>query len=315
VERLTVVMSPLRYLARHDEALIKASSKLTAVQYLHLKDVVAQIELREESSADDLEKASTFAKVADDPEEDAEARTEAYQDFPSPGKHKGKLQATLSEVSMDSQGFPKMLQSPEDEKACKSKQAGEGASATRRRIEGGSSGSGDAWFSASTPALKTALGYRALLRSEKASAEAAASEEADTLDRVSTEGRACPKVKVSLKKGKAAAKGKAALTKAKASAKVFAKRPAAAAGALGKISQGSWIRLRTATAKTPPPRCYIVGTQDQLSTKCPLIVEVTQRWSSRYVDITHRILKSLQEDNISKEEALEMRRSLCERFP
>ena len=47
VERLTVVMSHLRYLARHDEALIKASSKLTAVQYLHLKEVVAQIELRE----------------------------------------------------------------------------------------------------------------------------------------------------------------------------------------------------------------------------------------------------------------------------
>jgi len=31
VERLTVVMSHLRYLARHDEALIKASSNLTAV--------------------------------------------------------------------------------------------------------------------------------------------------------------------------------------------------------------------------------------------------------------------------------------------
>jgi hypothetical protein len=124
---------------------------------------------------------------------------------------------------------------------------------------------------------------------------------------------------------KAAPKGTGASSKAKASAKAkaknkvnaqakqrVAKRPA------GQVTPSSevlkWDRLRFVQAKNPP-RCYITGTTDVRATKLPLIVEVSATWSSRYVDIGKRILKALNDENITKEEALEMRQSLCERFP
>ena len=309
VERLTVVMNHLRQLARSEDALQKAASQLTPSQYLQLKEVVAHIELREvppnewQTSAAS-QKAGAAVQKADaglaKAEKEDDSKTTVYEDYPSPAKR--KLQPTLSEVSLDSQGFPRMLLTPEDAKACESPMQHEESSSARRKIQCGSSGS--TWFTASREDLRKSMGYT----------DQSGVEEATALTKAEAAlPKAAPKKgRIASSKAKASAKAKEK-NKVKAQAKQrVAKRPA------GQVTPSSevlkWARLRFVQAKNPP-RCYITGTTDVRATKLPLIVEVSATWSSRYVDIGKRILKALNEENITKEEALQMRQSLCERFP
>jgi hypothetical protein len=63
-----------------------------------------------------------------------------------------------------------------------------------------------------------------------------------------------------------------------------------------------------------PARAYICGSHDQKD-KVKLIVEVTEKRSSKYMQIMEHIFKSLKNQHITKNEALEMRTDLCLQFP
>lgn len=74
-----------------------------------------------------------------------------------------------------------------------------------------------------------------------------------------------------------------------------------------------WIKLFKTIAKDPA-RSYITGRQT-LQGKNKLIVEVSQKRSSCYLNITDIILKKLREENLSKEQAVALREKLCAEHP
>ena len=61
-------------------------------------------------------------------------------------------------------------------------------------------------------------------------------------------------------------------------------------------------------------RAYLCGTKAP-GEKQKLIVEVTATMSKQYMLIIEKIKEALENDNISKEEALKMRAELCKKFP
>jgi len=95
------------------------------------------------------------------------------------------------------------------------------------------------------------------------------------------------------------------------------KKPAAA-GAFKKPAAavpntGAWRKIYKTTPKKDP-RAYLCGTKAP-GEKPKLIVEVIERMSKQYILIIEKIKEALENDNISKEEALQMRKKLCEQFP
>ena len=74
-----------------------------------------------------------------------------------------------------------------------------------------------------------------------------------------------------------------------------------------------WVKLKRCNAKNPE-RSYITGSTSEAE-KPSLIVEVSLRWSSKYMEITDKILDALKNDSITKHEALDLRKSLCEEWP
>lgn len=99
------------------------------------------------------------------------------------------------------------------------------------------------------------------------------------------------------------------------------KKPAANKNAVKKVALTkdhddpgkAWVRLRK-TVATNPARSYICGTK-MPGQKLKLIVEVSEKMSSRYKDIIERLLGDLKDKNISKAEALKLRADLCKQFP
>ena len=85
------------------------------------------------------------------------------------------------------------------------------------------------------------------------------------------------------------------------------KRPAAAVK-----STGAWHKIYKTTPKKE--RAYLCGTKAP-GEKQKLIVEVTATMSKQYMLIIEKIKEALENDNISKEEALKMRAELCKKFP
>jgi hypothetical protein len=95
------------------------------------------------------------------------------------------------------------------------------------------------------------------------------------------------------------------------------KKPAAA-GAFKKPaaavpSTGAWRKIYKTTPKKDP-RAYLCGTKAP-GEKQKLIVEVTATMSKQYMLTIEKIEEALENDNISKEEALKMRAELCKKFP
>ena len=86
------------------------------------------------------------------------------------------------------------------------------------------------------------------------------------------------------------------------------KKPAAAVK-----STGAWHKIYKTTPKKKE-RAYLCGTKAP-GEKQKLIVEVTATMSKQYMLIIEKIKEALENDNISKEEALKMRAELCKKFP
>ena len=69
--------------------------------------------------------------------------------------------------------------------------------------------------------------------------------------------------------------------------------------------------LKTTSRKSE--RCYLAGTHEK-GGKPSLIVEVAKRRSLQYHWIIDSIMEALKKDNLTKEEALQMREDLCAKF-
>ena len=109
---------------------------------------------------------------------------------------------------------------------------------------------------------------------------------------------------------KAQKKPASALGKAKAGA--LGKAQKKPAGALEKV-QGQrkpWVKIRKTVAKKSNPRAYLTGTREEGS-PLQLIVEVTaKRCPQGYLEIIDQIWTSLEKDDLTKEEAVDLREKL-----
>ena len=225
------------------------------------------------------------------------------------------LKKEISDVSLDSEGYPKDLQTPQKNTLPKgeelssptlpkgdllSKSSLAKGMATRRRL------------------FRRKMGSRALSMSSALDAglEHAFGFKKNSKKRKHSKALAKGKAKALAKgKAKALAKGKAkalAKGKAKALAKALAKGKAKAL-AKGPTSSGSkppWWRLRI-TRSLKPPRAYITGSKEVGAKKLPLIVEVSGKRSEKYSQVIDMIYKELQENHLTKEEAMQLRDEPC----
>ena len=76
---------------------------------------------------------------------------------------------------------------------------------------------------------------------------------------------------------------------------------------------GPWLKLHKVMA-AKPQRAYILGTKSS-EVKAKLVVEVSQTMSKKYSFVIDKIKDALENENLSKEEALELRKKLCEKYP
>ena len=274
IERIGCVLSHYRLLARDKDSLRRCALALTASDFKLLKEVVNMIVLGDAA-------LTTEAPGDEHDRPEVDTATVAYEDddaLEEPPSKKGRLlkanPSCASNFSVDSAGFPRMLESPSKPTEKEEPQA----SVVRRRL--GSKVNGATASSSSNPQmsdddkLKAALGYST-----------------------------------------PAAKPEPALLKAKGKAKGKAKAKSLSKGKIAAVSHERlpWVKLRRCNAKNPE-RSYITGSTSE-DGKPALIVEVSRTWSSKYMEITDKIYETLQKDGITKQEALGLRKSLCEQWP
>ena len=72
------------------------------------------------------------------------------------------------------------------------------------------------------------------------------------------------------------------------------------------------LNLKQTDANKPQPRSYLQGRVE--GGKLHLIVEVTQNMSIHYLAIIGKIRCALEKDNLTKAEALAMRKDLLEKY-
>ena len=91
------------------------------------------------------------------------------------------------------------------------------------------------------------------------------------------------------------------------------KRPSSAASQHVATSSGSrlpWAKIRITRAKNPE-RSYITGTKDPDCKKLSLIVEISKKRHTKCHEIIDIIFSKLKEENLTKDEALALREQLC----
>ena len=168
---------------------------------------------------------------------------------------KRKLKVNPSDVSLGSQGFPKLLQSPAERP---------------KRILGKRVGGMAAKKNTQMGDLREAMGF--------------------TMKK--------PAAKATSTKSKPAA--------AEATLKKGVPAPPCLEG------EGPWLKLHKTMAKKPE-RAYILGTKVE-GMKPKLIVEVSKAMTNQYYIVIDKILEALKNDNISREEAKDMRAKLLKRY-
>ena len=269
-ERITTILNHLRTLKRDDSQMKAAVLLLTTQQFNGLKSLVSQIKLLDEPPANEV--AATPAPPAlEDVIGDGNAKDDDNPQHPLART----LKAQPSACSVDSNGYPTMLNSP------KKSDPAVAAPVPRsylRKLHGSHVSEpmpSMSWEQEeSNVDLKGSLGYEVLKRPavKKSKPEPATD--------------ALPK-DTSLLKEKSRDQE--------------------------DVSRKPWLQLKTTVAKKPA-RAYICGSHDQKG-KVKLIVEITEKRSSKYMQIMEHILDALKNQHITKNEALEMRADLCLKFP
>lgn len=72
-----------------------------------------------------------------------------------------------------------------------------------------------------------------------------------------------------------------------------------------------WVKLRVCNANKPVPRSYITGTTTKDSKKLNLIVEVSSKRTKKHKQIIAHIKKELEEKDLTKAEAIQLREDMC----
>ena len=213
------------------------------------------------------------------------------------------LKKEISDVSLDSEGYPKDLQTPQKNTLPKGEEL---SSPTLPKGDLLSKSSLAKGMAARRRLFRRKMGSRALSMS---SALDAGLEHAFGFKK-SSKKRKHSKA-LAKGKAKALAKGKAkALAKGKAKASAKGKAKALAKGPTSSGSKPPWWRLRM-TRSLKPPRAYITGSKEVGAKKLPLIVEVSGKRSEKYNQVIDMIYKELQENHLTKEEAIQLRDELC----
>ena len=263
-ERLGTLLFHLRKLKNQDD-LSSYAAKLTSAEFVLLKKMLDSVESKPQAEEQNLDKRK------------------------GQNLDKRSLKKQISDVSMDSNGYPACLKSPnkrqlaiEDEKPLPKGQAkpkapptflrrkiGQKAACQKQEVERGQS------------ELKEAMGIKEVKDKRKKNCK-----------------------KKSAKKPVAMKKKAAVGLKQKPAAHISPcpKGPSS--------SKRPWQKLRITNALKPVPRTYITGTYEK-SGKCILIVEVSSKRSPEHRQVANHILRKLQEKHLTKQQALALRDELC----
>ena len=279
-ERINVLLFHVRKLARSGLSAAFASA-LTSLEYQRLQETLAKVELPDAAVVPlekgkqqevPLEKEKDMEKKTKKRKEDEEeaplenGRSSGSKD-PAPLKKGKGLKKTLSDVSLDSDGFPKALKSPPKPKPGRlfKKRVGQ-----KRPLDALSAGGEED--------NREAMGFSVRKKPAASSAKPLKKGTKEPLKKGTKEP---------LKKG----------TKA----------------AANMSGPGPWLKLHKVMA-AKPQRAYILGTKSS-EVKPKLVVEVSQTMSKKYSFVIDKIKDALQAQNLSKEEAKDLRKKLCEKYP
>ena len=295
-DRLATIFFHIKKLARYQDQMRLCASKLNASSFLQLQELVKMVKLPEEEDHQPLKKGEE-----------------------TPLQKGESLKNDEDAASLDSSGIPNMFLTPEKQEEKHPKASASHAKSFMMRREG------SLQKEKGTHALQKALGYGSKPCKRPASLEkgkALAKGNGHTrVEGALAKGKGQPQgVAKSLGKGKKALekrkkaleKGKKALEKGK---KALEKGKKALEKGHQGMKDGPWYNVRKTNAKKPK-RTYLTGCLEEgQGTRRILIVEVPATWSSQHEYICDEVMKSLRKDKVGKEEALQMRQVLVNKFP
>lgn len=255
VERIGVILYHMRRLQGSD--MKTCAAKLTGGEFLQLQDVVELIS-----------KKDGHLPLLD--------KSEGPLLDKSGGSRK-RLKKEMSDISLDSRGFPKCLATPDKPTEALTKGENEGEEKEEETKEEEGNVAGPSFF-------RRRPGQLALV--PKAQNE-------DLKEELGLKGPSKP--------SKKPAKKPAALTKGKPT------HPSLTKG--GAKKRVPWAKLLVTKTKKEPWRSYVQGTHE-VGGKARLIVETTYAKHREYLAILEAIRKRLEAEHLTKEEAVEYRNHL-----
>jgi hypothetical protein len=260
MERITTILNHVRKLANDTEGFRICASRLSGSDYQILRGIVEMVETKDLGKGVPNLKGTEAKNAEEEKEKNWDAATVDYGKPPC----ERDLKKNLSEVSVDEDGFPKMLNSP----------AKDGGGSQSSRL--GTKVSEESWQDENQKKLlRCSLGFN---KSENTSTSSSS--------RKRHLGKGDPE-------------------------------PVEGDSGIGKgdpvIGEGPWLKLSKTNA-SKPERAYILGCHSK-DEKMKLVVEVAKTWSSQYSFVIDQILKALREENLTKEQAKELRAKLCEQYP
>ena len=266
-----------------DENKANALAKLTPVEYDALGKALAKLAVTEEESQGSQ----------------APAELPVVEEALPTAASKRKLEAT---VSLDSEGYPRMLDSPDKPQAL-AKASNRLMPVARGQMARGSADPEPAAqevLSEEPPSDNSSEDLRAMLgyeKSKKAMKKPSAAKKKEQALKKGSEDQ--PKDKQKKEKKEKKEKTKAKKDKQDTEEDVNAKGP--------------WTKLWVTRAKNPA-RIYITGLKEGWAKK-KLIVEVTEARSPRYLEIGEKLMKEIKTKDLSKKDAVALREKLVLKHP
>ena len=285
--RICVLLAHVRKLAGED-MLTSAAAKLTSKQFLTLQSLLHLVQPKEPLADAGLGKGPkdpTFEKKESSLALVSFEKGKAAEEAASSSTK--KLKKTDSDVSTDSKGFPAMFASSSEASPCKA----------THPLEKGTDGPGPAKPEGSTLSRHSRQRRESLQKKEALEKEEGSKVSLEKVPSESLHGA------LGYGKKRPAAALKKAKGKAKSKAKALKKAPAS------QPQKTKWVKLRKTTG-TNPERCYITGSTE-IGGKLKLIVEVSHKRTPHYKAVADTLMARIEEQQLSKEQALELRDKLC----
>ena len=218
------------------------------------------------------------------------------------------MKKQISDVSLDSKGFPNCFNSPQGKDS--SLTEGLAASSLAKGNAGAASSTGDAQALEKPSFLRRRPGQNMVEKAEGATQEEKeALQDALGFGEMKKPASKAAKTKAGTKK--TTKKPAASLPKGKPKGSL-AKGTSEAPLPKGTAKRKPWTRLTWTQTKKAPWRAYICGSHkpNALTADCKLILETTHKRSWKYLGILKVIYDKLQEEHLTKEEALQLRTEL-----